>query len=109
MPGPGEAGIARQASSLCGRDLRHCRAAKADRGDPFTFKVAGYEPGGVIDAIGPGVAEVATGDRVMMHHYTGCRAGAMYRIGYTKMCRRGSVVYGTGANGDHEGYLICPA
>ena len=54
-PGPGEAVIAMKASGLCGRDLRHChcRAAKADRGDPATFKVAGYEPGGVTAAIGP--------------------------------------------------------
>ena len=45
----------------------------------------------------------------MMHYYTSCRAGAMYRIGYTQMYRRGSVVYGAGANGGYEDYLICPA
>ena len=33
----------------------------------------------------------------------------MCRIGYTQMYRRGSVVYGTGANGGYEDYLICPA
>lgn len=92
-PKPGEVGIARQASGHCGGDLRHCRAAKADRDAPARLEVAGHEPGGVIDAIGPGVAEVDIGDRVMMHHYAGCRAGAMCRIGYTQMCRRGSVVY----------------
>ena len=39
-PGPGEVGIAMKASGLRGGDLRHCRAAKADRVDPSTFKVA---------------------------------------------------------------------
>lgn len=85
-PGTGEVVIATQASGLCGRDLRHCRAAKADRSDPASLKVAGYEPGGVIDAIGPGVAEVAIGDRVMMHHYAGCRlfdAGSTGKVCFT--------------------------
>ena len=45
----------------------------------------------------------------MMHHYTGCRTCTMCRIGYTQMCLNGSTVYGTGANGGHEDYLICPA
>ena len=107
--GSGIGVIAVKASGLRGGDLRHCRAAKADRGDQSTLKVAGYEPGGVTAAIGHGVAEVAIGDRVVMHHYAGCRAGAMYRIGYTQMCRRGFAVYGTGANGGYEDYLICPA
>ena len=59
--------------------------------------------------IGSGVTEVEVGDRVMMHHYTGCRTCTMCRIGYTQMCLNGSTVYGTGANGGHEDYLICPA
>ena len=84
--GSGEVGIAMKASSLCGRDLGHCRAAKADRGDPSALKVAGYEPGGVIAAIGPGVAEVAIGDRVVMHHYAGCQlfdAGGAGKVCFT--------------------------
>ena len=44
-----------------------------------------------------------------MHHYIGCRTCTMCRIGYTQMCLNGSTVYGTGANGGHEDYLICPA
>ena len=109
QPGPGEVVIAMKASGLCGSDLRHYRAARADRGDPANLKVAGHEPCGVIAEIGSGVTEVAVGDRVMMHHYTGCRTCTMCRIGYTQMCLNGSTVYGTGANGGHEDYLICPA
>ena len=56
-----------KASGLCGSDPRHYRAAKADRGDPANLKVAGHEPCGVIAEVGPGVTEVAVGDRVMMH------------------------------------------
>ena len=85
-PGSGEAVIDTKASGLCGDDLRHCRAAKADRGDPSALKVASYEPGGVIAAIGPGVAEVAIGERVVMHHYAGCRlfdAGGAGKVCFT--------------------------
>ena len=32
-PGPGEVVIAMKASGLCGSDLRHYRAPKAERGD----------------------------------------------------------------------------
>ena len=97
QPGPGEVVIAMKASGLCGSDLRHSRAARADRGDPANLKVAGHEPCGVIAEIGSGVTEVEVGDRVMMHHYTGCRTCTMCRIGYTQMCLNGSTVYGTGA------------
>lgn len=75
-----------KASGLRGGDLGHCRVAKADRVDPSTLKVAGREPGGVTAAIGPGVAEVAIGDRVMMHHYAGCRlfdAGGAGKVCFT--------------------------
>ena len=85
-PRPGEVGIAKQASGRCGRDLRHCRAAKADPGDPSTLKVAGHEPCGVTVAVGPGVAEVAIGDRVMMHHYAGCRLFDTGAGGTGKVC-----------------------
>ena len=65
-PGPGEVVIAMKASGLCGSDLRHYRAPKAERGDPANLKVAGHEPFGVIAEVGSGVTEVAVGDRVVM-------------------------------------------
>ena len=70
-PGPGDVVIAMKASGLCGSDLRHYRAARSERGDQANLKVAGHEPCGVVAEIGADVTEVAVGDRVMMHHYTG--------------------------------------
>ena len=49
------------------------------------------------------------GDRVMMHHYTGCRTCKMCRIGYTQMCTVSHEVYGSTENGGHEDYLLAPA
>ena len=107
--GPGEVVIAMKASGLCGSDLRPYRTAKDQRGDPARLKVGGHEPCGVIAETGEGVAGVRVGDRVMMHHYTGCGACKMCRIGYTQMCVHGSDVYGRAQNGGHEDFLLAPA
>jgi threonine dehydrogenase-like Zn-dependent dehydrogenase len=108
-PGPGEVVIQMQASGLCGSDLRPYRTPKAQRGNPAHLFVGGHEPCGVIAEVGEGVTEVKAGDRVMMHHYTGCRTCRMCRIGYTQMCLNQSHIYGSTQNGGHEDYLLAPA
>ena len=64
--GPGEALIKVRASGLCGTDLQRYRAP-----EPTDF-ITGHEPCGVSAEVGQGVSEVKVGDRVMMHHYSGC-------------------------------------
>ena len=109
-PGPGEAVIAIKASGLCGSDLRAWyHVPRAERGDPDKLAVGGHEPCGVIAEVGPGVTSLKVGDRVMMHHYSGCNACKMCRIGYTQMCMVGREGYGSSKNGGHEDYLLCPA
>lgn len=105
-PGHGEVLLKMMASGMCGSDLTRYRMPASDLA---TFHVAGHEPCGVVAEVGPGVTEVSVGDRVMMHHYTGCNTCSMCRIGYNQMCLSGSVVYGTGADGGHQDYLLCPA
>ena len=46
---------------------------------------------------------VKVGDRVMMHHYTGCNKCSMCRIGYTQMCLVQNTVYGSAADGGTPG------
>ena len=106
-PKHGEVLLKMMASGLCGSDLRRYRAPSAELAPPF--HVAGHEPCGVVAEVGPGVSEVEVGDRVMMHHYTGCGACSMCRIGYTQMCLVHHEVYGTTADGGHQDYLLCPA
>lgn len=108
-PGPGEVVIAMKASGLCGSDFTAYRAPKARRGPPEILKVGGHEPCGVIAEVGPGVSDVKIGDRVMMHHYTGCGTCKMCRIGYTQMCLQHHEVYGFTQNGGHEDFLLAPA
>ena len=108
-PGPGEVVIAMKASGLCGSDFGAYRASREQRGDPNKLKVGGHEPCGVVHRVGKGVAEVKTGDRVMMHHYAGCGTCRMCRIGYTQMCLRHVEVYGATQNGGHQDLLLVPA
>ena len=106
--GLGEVVIEMKASGLCGSDLRPYRMPKTEKASPELLHVGGHEPCGVIAEIGPNVTQVKLGDRVMMHHYTGCGACSMCRIGYTQMCLRHHEVYGSTEDGGHQDYLLCP-
>ena len=110
-PGPGQVVIAMKASGLCGSDLRAWyHAPKAERGDPQKLNPGGHEPCGVIAEVGPNVSTVKVGDRIMMHHYSGCGTCKMCRIGYTQMCVVGRETYGGGMHGGgHEDFQLCPA
>ena len=87
-PGPGQAVVRMKASGMCGSDLHYYRAESmaklmaqmglktfADRGLPDdTPIIAGHEPCGVIEEIGPGIDPkvLKPGDRVIVFHYEGC-------------------------------------
>jgi L-iditol 2-dehydrogenase len=109
VPGPGEVVIAMKASGLCGSDLKRYRAPKAEEVDLTQLKISGHEPCGVIVEVGVGVTSVKVGERVMMHHYTGCGRCKMCRIGYTQMCFHHHEVYGSTVDGGHQDYLRVPA
>ncbi|MBC7441593.1 MAG: alcohol dehydrogenase catalytic domain-containing protein [Ramlibacter sp.] len=59
-PGPGEVRVRIEAAGLCHTDL-------TARRDLSTFPLLlGHEGAGVVDAVGPGVSQVAVGERVMI-------------------------------------------
>lgn len=105
-PGPGEVIVEIKASGMCGSDLRPYRAPCAER-PPERLVIAGHEPCGVVVALGPGVTErdARVGQRVMVHHYSGCWQCKHCRSGYAQMCLRGSVVYGMSGHGGHAPYM----
>ena len=108
-PGAGEVVIAMKASGLCGSDLHFYRPSRAEPGGAAALNVGGHEPCGEIVEVGPAVTEVAVGDRVMMHHYTGCGRCRMCRIGYTQMCTVHHEIYGVTQDGGHQDLLLAPA
>ena len=105
-PGPDEIVIDMKASGLCGSDLRQYRSPREGMANTT---VAGHEPCGVVTKIGPRVTDLGVGDRVMMHHYTGCGRCSMCRIGYTQMCLVHHEVYGSTKDGGHEELMLAPA
>jgi threonine dehydrogenase-like Zn-dependent dehydrogenase len=78
-PGEGEVLIDIGAAGVCGSDLHYLfRVPGAERGKPrlgVTINpdaVPGHEPAGVVVKVGPGTRKFAVGDRVVVHHISGC-------------------------------------
>jgi threonine dehydrogenase-like Zn-dependent dehydrogenase len=71
--------------------------------------VRGHEPCGVVAARGSAVGEdeAPIGQRVMVHHYSGCGQCKYCRVGYAQLCVKGGhKVYGANANGGHADYIL---
>jgi threonine dehydrogenase-like Zn-dependent dehydrogenase len=108
-PGPDEVVIRMKASGMCGSDLHHFHEP---RRRPDQLIIEGHEPCGIVEAVGTAVrpAEARVGDRVMVHHYDGCRTCEHCRSGWTQFCETGKVVYGgTNGHGAHAEYMKVPA
>jgi S-(hydroxymethyl)mycothiol dehydrogenase len=80
-PGPGEAVVAVQACGVCHTDLHY---REGGIGDDFPY-LLGHEAAGVVEAVGPGVTEVAAGDFVILNWRAVC--------GRCRACRRGRPWY----------------
>jgi S-(hydroxymethyl)mycothiol dehydrogenase len=80
-PGPGEALVAVQACGVCHTDL-HYREGGIGTDFPYLL---GHEAAGVVEAVGPGVTEVAPGDFVVLNWRAVC--------GSCRSCRRGRPWY----------------
>ncbi|MFI6818915.1 S-(hydroxymethyl)mycothiol dehydrogenase [Nonomuraea sp. NPDC050328] len=80
-PGPGEAVVNVQACGVCHTDL-HYREGGIN--DEFPF-LLGHEAAGVVEAVGPGVTDVAPGDYVILNWRAVC--------GDCRACRRGRPWY----------------
>ncbi|MFC5826730.1 S-(hydroxymethyl)mycothiol dehydrogenase [Nonomuraea insulae] len=80
-PGPGEAVVNVQACGVCHTDL-HYREGGINDDFPFLL---GHEAAGVVEAVGPGVTEVAPGDFVILNWRAVC--------GQCRACLRGRPWY----------------
>lgn len=109
VPGPDEVVIRVKASGMCGSDLHHLHGPIRTGSE---LVIEGHEPCGVVDLVGDAVkpSEAKVGDRVMVHHYDGCRTCQYCRSGWTQYCPNARIVYG-GLNGDggHADFMKVPA
>ena len=80
-PGPGEVVVAVAACGVCHTDL-HYREGGINDDFPFLL---GHEAAGTVEAVGPGVTEVAPGDYVILNWRAVC--------GQCRSCRRGRPWY----------------
>jgi 2-desacetyl-2-hydroxyethyl bacteriochlorophyllide A dehydrogenase len=117
-PGSGEVVLEMKASGMCGSDLHQYRRPKgqARQGTGLPPNpnptIGGHEPCGVVVAIGKDVlpAQAHIGQRVMVHHYTGCTQCTHCRTGWQQLCQEVPVkVYGNNAHGGHAKYMKVPA
>lgn len=108
-PGPGQVLIKTKASSICGSDIRAIYRAHLGKGpegyQPGT--IAGHEPCGIIESVGPGCKKFKPGDRVVIYHINGCGVCEDCRHGYMISCHSDyRAAYGWQRNGGHAPYLL---
>ncbi|MBI4219279.1 MAG: zinc-binding dehydrogenase [Chloroflexi bacterium] len=109
-PGTGQVVIAMKASGVCGSDLSPYRASKEDRARQARggkLNISGHEPCGVVAEIGAGVTDVKVGDRVIVHHYSGCGRCKYCLTGWPQLCVAGGhKVYGFNADGGNSDLML---
>lgn len=110
-PGYGQALVKMKASGLCGSDLRAIyHEHKGSGAEGYQNVIAGHEPAGTVEAVGPGVTGFGPGDRVVVYHIVGC--------GHCEECHKGFMVgchsaersaYGWQRDGGHADFLLAEA
>ena len=108
-PGHGQVLIRTKASSICGSDIRAIYRAHLGKGpegyQPGT--IAGHEPCGQIERVGPGCKRFKPGDRVVVYHINGCGVCEDCRHGYMISCHSPlRAAYGWQRDGGHAPYLL---
>ena len=105
-PGPDQVLIRLRGSGLCGSDLGRYR--DPDLAAQNANMRPGHEPCGEIAALGPGVTGISVGDRVMQHHYEGCKECIYCRTGWQQLCtvEEKRLYYGGSMHGGHGDYMV---
>lgn len=111
VTGHGQVLVKMKASGLCGSDLRAIYHQHLGHGaEAYQNVIAGHEPSGVIDEVGPGVSGFKKGDRVIVYHIAGCGHCRECRQGYMISCTAPErAAYGWQRDGGHADYLLADA
>jgi D-arabinose 1-dehydrogenase-like Zn-dependent alcohol dehydrogenase len=106
-PGPGAVRVKVQASGICHSDSLTKEGLWPGLRYP---RVPGHEVAGVVDAVGPGVADLPKGARVGLGWHGGhCGYCASCRRGDFVTCRVSAEIPGITYDGGHADYVIAPA
>jgi len=91
-PGSDEVLVAIKAAGLCHSDLS---VIDGNRPRPLPMAL-GHEAAGVVEAVGPGVADLNPGDRVVMVFMPSCRHCVPCETGRPALCEPGAAANGKG-------------
>ena len=115
-PGPGEVLIRMRGAGLCRSDLDIM--GQAAGAEPYACALPagftlGHENAGVVEAVGSGVADLAEGEGVVVHHMHSCGFCDFCMHGVEQSCStfaRGAVslTRGVGIDGGLAPYLLAP-
>lgn len=108
-PGHGQVLVRMKASSLCGSDLRAIyRPANQGTGpEAYRGVIAGHEPCGIIERVGPGVRRFKVGNRVIIYHIAGCGLCHACRSGWMIGCSSSErAAHGWQRDGGHAEFLL---
>jgi 2-desacetyl-2-hydroxyethyl bacteriochlorophyllide A dehydrogenase len=108
-PGQGQVLVRMKASSICGSDLRAIYRPREQGTGPEAYRgvIAGHEPAGQVEEVGPGVTTVRPGDRVLVYHIAGCGLCHDCRSGWMISCRsERRAAYGWQRDGGHATFLL---
>lgn len=108
-PGPGQVLVRMRASSICGSDLRAIYRPYEQGEGPEAYRgvIAGHEPCGEVEAVGPGASRFKPGDRVVVYHIAGCGLCSDCRSGWMISCTSPQrAAYGWQRDGGHAPYLL---
>src|SRR5210317_2132018 len=87
LPGHGQVLVKMKASTICGSDIRAIYREHLGKGpEAYQGVIAGHEPCGQIEKVGPGCRRFKEGDRVVLYHISGCGCCHDCRTGYQISC-----------------------
>lgn len=104
-PGPGEA-VARVIACGAGLTIQHVKAGRAKVDYP---RIIGHEITGVIEAIGPGVTDIAVGDPVTAYFYLTCGQCKWCRIDRETLCDNFGGYIGRACDGGYAELMKLPS
>ncbi|MDH7601961.1 MAG: alcohol dehydrogenase catalytic domain-containing protein [Armatimonadota bacterium] len=84
IPGPQEVVVRVKTAAICGSDIHMYHAPKGCGSKHHL--IAGHEPAGIVDSVGPDVTLVKPGDRVSVYHYIGCGKCKNCLAGFWQWC-----------------------
>jgi threonine dehydrogenase-like Zn-dependent dehydrogenase len=106
-PGPEQVLIKLRSSGLCGSDFGRYRGDVPNEYNG-ELRRPGHEPCGEIVELGPNVSGLKVGDRVIQHHYEGCRECEYCLTGWQQLCQLTDKkeYYGGSMHGGHGDYMV---